>query len=79
MSKYNIPMNNLSIRLQKEQRVIKQLTYKDALIDALISLYNNAINQHSNQQENKNKFIELCWYKLIVNFMNRNTDSFEFR
>lgn len=72
-------MNNLSIRLQKEQRVIKQLTHKDALIDALISLYNNAINQHSNQQENKNKFIELCWYKLIVNFMNRNTDSFEFR
>jgi serine/threonine protein kinase len=76
MSKYNIPMNNLSIRLQKEQRVIKQLTHKDALIDALISLYNNAIKQHPKQQENKNKFIELCWYKSIITFINSNIDFF---
>ncbi|KAL7330598.1 hypothetical protein PS15p_205516 [Mucor circinelloides] len=59
MSKYNVPMSNLTLRFQKEQRVIKQLTHKDALIDALISLYNNAVNQHSHQQESKNKFIEL--------------------
>lgn len=56
-------MSNLTLRFQKEQRVFKQLTHKDALIDALISLYNNAVNQHSSQQESKNKFIELCMYR----------------
>ncbi|KAK4514972.1 Eukaryotic translation initiation factor 3 subunit H (eIF3h) [Mucor velutinosus] len=69
MSKYNIPMSNLTLRFQKEQRVFKQLTHKDALIDALISLYNNAVNQHSSQQESKNKFIEL--YKPVYHEINK--------
>ncbi|GAN01721.1 Ser/Thr protein kinase [Mucor ambiguus] len=62
-------MSNLTLRFQKEQRVFKQLTHRDALIDALISLYNNAVNQHSSQQESKNKFIEL--YKPVYHQINK--------
>lgn len=62
MSKYNSPMNHLSMRFSKDQRVFKQLTNKNALIDALISLYNNATKcqLQNNDQDNINKFIQLC-------------------
>jgi hypothetical protein len=60
----NNPMNLLSARLSKDQRVFKQLTNKNALIDALMSLYNNAIKcqLENNDQDNINKFIRLCEY-----------------
>ncbi|KAI8074304.1 kinase-like domain-containing protein [Gilbertella persicaria] len=41
----------------KQQHIIQQLTAKDALIDALISLYHNATK--CQQNDNLNKFIQL--------------------
>jgi enoyl reductase-like protein len=56
------PMNNLSARFSKDQRVFKQLTNKNALIDALVSLYDNATKCQlkTSDQDNINKFIQLC-------------------
>ncbi|KAI7899903.1 kinase-like domain-containing protein [Cokeromyces recurvatus] len=69
MSKYN----SLSVRLSKEQRVYKQLINREALIDALLSLYNNATNCQRNKKndgENINKFIQL--YKSVYYELNKS-------
>lgn len=53
--------NQISNRFLKEKRVIQQLTNKDALIDAFISLYNNATKcQRKSFQDSRNKFLQLC-------------------
>lgn len=60
MSKHNIPIiKNASVRFQKEQRVFGQLTHSDALIDALITLYNNT-SKCQYRQDTANKFIQTC-------------------
>lgn len=62
MSTFNFPIkNNLSVRFSREQKVFQQLTHKDALMDALISLYNNTAKcQHKDPQESANAFVQLC-------------------
>lgn len=45
----------------KEKRVIQQLTNKDALFDAFLSLYNNTSkSQRKSFSDSRNKFIQLC-------------------
>ncbi|KAI9481567.1 MAG: kinase-like domain-containing protein [Benjaminiella poitrasii] len=72
MSKYN----SLSIRLSKEQRVCKQLLNKEALLDALVSLYHNAThcqrlhNKTNHGGENVDKFIQL--YKPVYHELNKS-------
>lgn len=61
MTNFNIPIKNLSVRYSREQKVFQQLTNKDALLDALISLYNNTAKcQLKNPQESASTFIQLC-------------------
>lgn len=60
MSNYNIPIKNLSVHFAKEQRVFQQLTNKNALLDALVSLYNNTSKCLHKQEDTTNKFIQLC-------------------
>lgn len=75
MSTFNFPIkNNLSVRFSREQKVFQQLTHKDALMDALISLYNNTAKcQHKDPQESANAFVQL--YKPICHEFNKTKIS----
>ncbi|KAG2233680.1 hypothetical protein INT48_009424, partial [Thamnidium elegans] len=57
----------------KEQRVFQQLTNKNALLDALVSLYNNTSKCLHKQEDTTNKFIQL--YKPIYHEINKSKVS----
>ncbi|KAI9260058.1 kinase-like domain-containing protein, partial [Helicostylum pulchrum] len=69
----NYPIKNLSVHFAKEQRVFQQLTNKNALLDALVSLYNNTSNCLHKQEDTTNKFIQL--YKPIYHEINKSKVS----
>ncbi|KAI8981899.1 kinase-like domain-containing protein [Mycotypha africana] len=73
-NKHSSPINNLSARIAKEQRLFKQLTNKDALSDALMLVYRNAMKRQNDDDdlnaEALNKFIQL--YKPVYHDLNKS-------